>query len=47
MPKGMKLVEDAQDGMRINLAETLDNMNWIREKYMIGPKEAQQAQVKW
>ena len=56
MSKGIKRVEDAQrnkigqealDGMRINPAKTLDNVNWIKEKCMASLKEAQQAQVKW
>ena len=47
MPKWMKWAKEAQDGIGIKLAETLGNVNWIREKYMVGPKEAQQAQVKW
>ena len=40
MPKRMIWAKGAQDGMRINLVEILDNMNWIEEKYMAGPKEA-------
>ena len=41
MPKGVKWVEDAQrNEMRQRRAHT-------REKYVAGPKEAQQAQVKW
>ena len=31
-PKEMKWAKEAQDGMKINPAETLDNVNWIREK---------------
>ena len=41
MPKGMKWAKEAQDGIRINLVETLGNVNWIREKCVAGPKEAQ------
>ena len=47
MPKDTKWAKEDQGGMRINLVETLGNMNWIREKYMAGPKKTQQAQVKW
>ena len=46
MPKGKEWAEEAQDGMRINPAEILGNVNWIKEKYMASPKEAQQAQIK-
>ena len=47
MPKGIKWAKEAQDGMRINPTDVLGNMNWVKEKYMVGPKEAKQARVKW
>ena len=52
MPKRLKRAEDdqmnkmakkAQNGMRINPAEILGNVNWIKEKYMASLKEAQHA----
>ena len=46
-PKEMKWAKKAQNSMRINPAEILGNVNWIKEMYMVGPKEAQQVQVKW
>ena len=47
MPKGIKWAKEAQDGMRINPTDVLGNMNWVKEKYMVGLKEAKQARVKW
>ena len=46
MPKGKEWAEQAQDGMRINPAEILGNVNWIKEKYMASPNEARQAQMR-
>ena len=47
MPKGIKWAKEAQDCIRINPVEVLGNVNWVKEKYMAGPKETQQARVKW
>ena len=39
MPKWIKWAEKAQNGMRINPIEIPGNLNWIKEKYMVGLKE--------
>ena len=46
MPKGMKWAKKAQDSIKTNPVEVLGNVNWVKEKYVAGLKEAQQAQVK-
>ena len=41
--EGLEWAKDAQDSVRINLAEVLGNVNYVKEKYMADPKEAQQV----